>query len=710
MKILLISLFTISSIVLFSQTPYVTINIGGVVNSDSLMKPILGVISGPDGVDTTINPNLTTYLQDIGVLSIRNNDYYDDRLDMDEMFNCGGVTYPSWGTCSPTNINNYNFTKSDAQWQLLIDGGFEPFLRLGSSWPPSSGPFVKDFIGPQNATEEANWIIAADTVVSHYDNFPNGNSGLKYLNIWTEWPNQFSFWTTGDSTFQNFYTNALTQLQNSYPTKKIGGPGFTSIHMNKGIPSSSNKPYQLFIHLYNNNVKPDFLGFHVFSNNPMAFYNASLQYNDMLLAQNDFDSAPWSGTGFFDSTELIIDAWSMQDHDTDEYGSNTGSYNSAEKDKYLAKKEGATAFLAAWSVLQRANVERGYYYRCGDPGLSNPSSLANQKGIFYGDGSYKRHAYAFKMCSRLYNNYNKILSTSLVNVSNEGDSLWCLSGISSNGDKALLIANPNSKDIDVNLTIDNIAIVPSHYSSIEYYTIDDNNDGTISSTWNTSGTNTIFSHTGVLIILKPYVSTGIDVQIACDSYTWINGLTYFSSNNVAVDTLVNYLGNDSIVTLNLTINTIDSSVTQNGITLSADLAGAAYQWLNCDNSFSIITGETNQSFTASVNGNYAVEITINGCVDTSACFTVNTVGIVENDFGNSLLIYPNPTNGNFIIDLGLNYESIAVRITDVNGKLIQSNSYNNSQLMELKLKEPAGVYLLVIESGDKKAAIRLIKE
>ena len=115
--------------------------------------------------------------------------------------------------------------------------------------------------------------------------------------------------------------------------------------------------------------------------------------------------------------------------------------------------------------------------------------------------------------------------------------------------------------------------MPSHYSSIEYYTIDDNNDGTISSTWNTSGTNTIFSHTGVLIILKPYVSTGIDVQVACDSYTWINGLTYFSSNNVATDTLVNYLGNDSIVILNLTIN---NSSTGTDIQTACD----SYTWIN----------------------------------------------------------------------------------------------------------------------------------
>lgn len=36
--------------------------------------------------------------------------------------------------------------------------------------------------------------------------------------------------------------------------------------------------------------------------------------------------------------------------------------------------------------------------------------------------------------------------------------------------------------------------------------------------------------------------------------------------------------------------------------------------------------------------------------------------------------------------------------------------YNGSGLLNLKLEEPAGVYLLKIESGDKKAVIRVVKE
>ncbi|RYM35774.1 T9SS type A sorting domain-containing protein [Brumimicrobium glaciale] len=54
-------------------------------------------------------------------------------------------------------------------------------------------------------------------------------------------------------------------------------------------------------------------------------------------------------------------------------------------------------------------------------------------------------------------------------------------------------------------------------------------------------------------------ATGTDTQVACDTYTWMDGNTYTSSNNTATFTIVgggsSACGNDSIVTLDLTINT-----------------------------------------------------------------------------------------------------------------------------------------------------------
>ena len=49
-------------------------------------------------------------------------------------------------------------------------------------------------------------------------------------------------------------------------------------------------------------------------------------------------------------------------------------------------------------------------------------------------------------------------------------------------------------------------------------------------------------------------SAGIDTQIACDSLTWIDGITYYASTNTPTFTLTNAVGCDSLVTLNLTVN------------------------------------------------------------------------------------------------------------------------------------------------------------
>lgn len=55
-------------------------------------------------------------------------------------------------------------------------------------------------------------------------------------------------------------------------------------------------------------------------------------------------------------------------------------------------------------------------------------------------------------------------------------------------------------------------------------------------------------------------STGVDVQVACDVFTWINGVSYTSSNFTDTYTLTNASGCDSVVTLNLTLNQSSSAV------------------------------------------------------------------------------------------------------------------------------------------------------
>ncbi|MBK9590640.1 MAG: hypothetical protein IPO32_03735 [Crocinitomicaceae bacterium] len=55
-----------------------------------------------------------------------------------------------------------------------------------------------------------------------------------------------------------------------------------------------------------------------------------------------------------------------------------------------------------------------------------------------------------------------------------------------------------------------------------------------------------------------HTKRGTDVQYACDSLTWIDGITYYASNNSVTYVLTNSTGCDSVVTLNLTLHHSDS--------------------------------------------------------------------------------------------------------------------------------------------------------
>ncbi|MFB0924732.1 MAG: gliding motility-associated C-terminal domain-containing protein, partial [Vicingaceae bacterium] len=75
-----------------------------------------------------------------------------------------------------------------------------------------------------------------------------------------------------------------------------------------------------------------------------------------------------------------------------------------------------------------------------------------------------------------------------------------------------------------------------------------------------------------------YTVNSTDVNVACDTYTWIDGTNYVVSNNTATHTIVggSSLGCDSIVTLNLTINpTVNSTDVQTACT--------SYTWIDGTN-------------------------------------------------------------------------------------------------------------------------------
>jgi len=140
----------------------------------------------------------------------------------------------------------------------------------------------------------------------------------------------------------------------------------------------------------------------------------------------------------------------------------------------------------------------------------------------------------------------------------------------------------------------------------------------------------------------------------------------------------------------------DVSVSENGPFLSAHLSAAQYSWLDCDNNFAPLVNATNQTFTAWVNGNYAVMITYDGCVDTSYCYNVSTVDFEKQDFDTRALIYPNPSNGTLNIVFDKYYEDIKINVYSALGQLIDTYTFGGLHTVDLNVDVPKGVFFVEI--------------
>jgi hypothetical protein len=204
-------------------------------------------------------------------------------------------------------------------------------------------------------------------------------------------------------------------------------------------------------------------------------------------------------------------------------------------------------------------------------------------------------------------------------------------------------------------------------------------------------------------------SSSVSITACGSSYTSPSGNYTWTSTGIYMDTISNALGCDSVITLSLTLNTVNTSVTTNGVTITAVAAGASYQWLDCNNGFAIMTGDTNQSFTATVNGDYAVEVTENACTDTSVCTSIQSVGLVENALFNGVSIFPNPNNGIVKIDLG-GLTNVSVKLYTADGKVLFQKDNLSGNIDQFEINSAPGFYFLELRTQGYSQHYKLVKE
>lgn len=168
-------------------------------------------------------------------------------------------------------------------------------------------------------------------------------------------------------------------------------------------------------------------------------------------------------------------------------------------------------------------------------------------------------------------------------------------------------------------------------------------------------------------------------------------------------------GNTVTQDQNINVTAIDVSVAQVGNLLTSNSTVGTYQWVDCNNGMSAVTGETNQSFTPTTNGSFAVVIIGGSCTDTSACYTIEGIGFSSLS-EISFEVYPNPSQGEFVVRTN-GHDNARVSIVSVDGKMIVSNQSITSSITKFDLEQiESGIYFVTVQNDNGRSSKRLIIE
>ena len=130
--------------------------------------------------------------------------------------------------------------------------------------------------------------------------------------------------------------------------------------------------------------------------------------------------------------------------------------------------------------------------------------------------------------------------------------------------------------------------------------------------------------------------------------------------------------------------------------------------------YSWSTGETTQTITPPGNGTYWVLVTdANGCTSDTAYY--NVTFFPSNIFDaqeSNLVVFPNPSNGEFTIEIATSIKDYTIRIIDILGNLVydnnlSSNMQNNNIKVDLS-NSVKGIYFLEIICRDEIITRKLI--
>ncbi|MEX0996036.1 MAG: BspA family leucine-rich repeat surface protein [Flavobacteriaceae bacterium] len=90
-----------------------------------------------------------------------------------------------------------------------------------------------------------------------------------------------------------------------------------------------------------------------------------------------------------------------------------------------------------------------------------------------------------------------------------------------------------------------------------------------------------------------------------------------------------------------------------------------------------------------------------------ACDLLLSTGNV--DFGNQVIVYPNPSSQEFKLKFNKAYQQIDVEVYNVKGQKVFNQNYGNTDFIALDFHEDSGVYFLKVNSDNQLSTFKIVR-
>ena len=204
-------------------------------------------------------------------------------------------------------------------------------------------------------------------------------------------------------------------------------------------------------------------------------------------------------------------------------------------------------------------------------------------------------------------------------------------------------------------------------------------------------TDNVWQNPSLMATLRA-VDVQLETKTVCNgaSYTFPDGSSkqQITTNQTYLSVLPNC---GAYVETALNVVTVNASIIASGQNITATNNKATYKWKNCTSN-SFIGGQTNQIFTATNNGSYAVEVTEQGCVKTSECVNIIITNLQAIN-SSTLALVPNPATSSCRIT-GSTEEIKTIRIISIEGVEVKViHNYEAGETIDLS-DLPSALYIV----------------